>query len=147
MQCVASAEYGGVPHGLDGDVVMALTDLYIEQGAPEDGKIRTSAYALLGRAGLGDGGHYYAVLRRSLHRRRFAGYSASECWREAERERWITVTFTYLAGLNLAPRAGSCGSGAAVNWRLHWPSRLCEVSVRRTSNRWTMIFCGRCPSH
>ena len=102
LQCVASAEYGGVPHRLDGDVVTALTDLYIEQGAPEDGKIRTTAYALLKRAGFSDAGHYYMALKRSLHRLRFAGYSASECWRDAARERWTTVTFTYLAGLNFS---------------------------------------------
>lgn len=102
LQCVASAEYGGVPHGLDGDVATVLTDLYIEQGAPEDGKIRTTAYALLKRAGFSDAGHYYMALKRSLHRLRFAGYSASECWRDAARERWTTVTFTYLAGLNFS---------------------------------------------
>ncbi|WP_456833746.1 replication initiator protein A [Deinococcus sp. UYEF24] len=102
LQCVASAEYGGVPHGLDGDIATVLTDLYIEQGAPEDGKIRTTAYALLKRAGFSDAGHYYMALKRSLHRLRFAGYSASECWRDAVRERWTTVTFTYLAGLNFS---------------------------------------------
>ncbi|GGJ78741.1 replication initiator protein A [Deinococcus aquiradiocola] len=102
LQCVASAEYGGVPHGLDGDIATVLTDLYIEQGAPEDGRIRTTAYALLKRAGFSDAGHYYAALKRSLHRLRFAGYSASECWRDATRERWTTVTFTYLAGLNFS---------------------------------------------
>jgi len=102
LQCVASAEYGGVPHGLDGDIATVLTDLYIEQGAPEDGKIRTTAYALLKRAGFSDAGHYYMALKRSLHRLRFAGYSASECWRDAARERWTTVTFTYLAGLNFS---------------------------------------------
>jgi len=102
LQCVASAEYGGVPHGLDGDIATALTDLYIEQGAPEDGKIRTTAYALLKRAGFSDAGHYYVALKRSLHRLRFAGYSASECWRDAVRERWVTVTFTYLTGLTFS---------------------------------------------
>ncbi|ULH14007.1 replication initiator protein A (plasmid) [Deinococcus sp. KNUC1210] len=102
LQCVASAEYGGVPHGLDGDIATALTDLFIEQGAPEDGKIRTTAYALLKRAGFSDAGHYYVALKRSLHRLRFAGYSASECWRDAVRERWVTVTFTYLTGLTFS---------------------------------------------
>ncbi len=102
LQCVASAEYGGVPHGLDGDVATVLTDLYIEQGAPEDGKIRTTAYQLLKRAGFSDAGHYYTALKRSLHRLRFAGYSASECWRDATKERWTTVTFTYLTGLNFS---------------------------------------------
>ena len=47
-------------------MVTALTDLSIEQGAPEDGRVRTSAHALLKRAGLSDSGHDHAALKRSL---------------------------------------------------------------------------------
>lgn len=100
LTCVAPAEYGGVPHGLDGDISTALIDMYIEQGAPPTGQVRTTAYRLLQRAGFSDAGHYYQALKRSLYRLRFAGYSASESWRDAPRERWTTVTFTYLTGLN-----------------------------------------------
>ena len=99
LSCVASVEYGGVPHGLDGDLSTALIDLYIEQGSPPSGEVRTTAYRLLQRAGFPDTGYYYAVLKRSLVRLRFAGYTASESWRDAARERWTSVTFTYLVGL------------------------------------------------
>lgn len=34
LSCVAVAEHGGVPHGLDNDVSLALITLYQEAGSP-----------------------------------------------------------------------------------------------------------------
>ncbi len=107
LTCVASKEYGGVPHGLDGDIATAIMDLYIEAGAPEDGTVSTTAYRLLKRAGLSDKGHYYKALRESLFRLRSALYTASEAWMDRSRRKWTTVTFNYLEAFNFIESDGT----------------------------------------
>lgn len=100
LECVAAGDYGGVPHGLDGDIAIALIDLYIEAGASEDGVINTTAYKLLQRSGLSDKGHYYKALRESLLRLRSTLYTASEAWIDRKKERWTSVTFNYIEKFN-----------------------------------------------
>jgi len=51
LSCVAVAEHGGVPHGLDNDVSLALITLYQEAGNPEDGTIVATAYRILSLIG------------------------------------------------------------------------------------------------
>jgi plasmid replication initiation protein len=100
LECVAAGDYGGVPHGLDGDIAIALIDLYIEAGASDDGVINTTAYKLLQRSGLSDKGHYYKALRESLLRLRSTLYTASEAWIDRKKERWTSVTFNYIEKFN-----------------------------------------------
>ncbi|MDV6374975.1 replication initiator protein A [Deinococcus arenicola] len=99
LSCDAIPKYGGVPHGLDGDISTALIDLYVEEGCPEDGMLHTTAYQILKRAGLHDSGRYYQNLRQTLFRLRTSTYTASEAWRDHRRGNWTTVTFNYLEAL------------------------------------------------
>ncbi|MCV4626643.1 replication initiator protein A, partial [Escherichia coli] len=81
LSCVAVAEHGGVPHGLDNDVSLALISLYQEAGSPEDGTIVTTAYRILSIIGWDTSGHYYRALKESLDRLTTATFTASEAWR------------------------------------------------------------------
>ncbi|MBZ9751730.1 replication initiator protein A [Deinococcus sp. HMF7604] len=96
LSCFSPAEYGGVPHGLDGDLANALIDLFIEQGASEDGVVTTTASQLLLRAGLHNNGHYHHVLTASLRRLKQATYTMSHAWRDHEQQRWTSGTFSYI---------------------------------------------------
>jgi len=95
LTCDALPRFGGVPHGLDNDVATALIELYLEEGADEEGLIHTSANALLERAGWARNGHYYGVLRDALNRLSTASYTATNSWYDTRR-RWITAKFHYL---------------------------------------------------
>lgn len=98
LRCDALPQYGGVPHGLDGDIAMALIDLFIEMGKPADGIVVTTAYQILKRAGLPDSGRYYQSLRMGLFRLRNALYTASEAWYDVQKH-WTSVTFNHLEEL------------------------------------------------
>ncbi|MCL6526136.1 MAG: replication initiator protein A [Thermaceae bacterium] len=94
LSCVAVSEHGGVPHGLDNDVSLALISLYQEAGNPEDGTIVTTAYRILSIIGWDTSGHYYRALKESLDRLTTATFTASEAWRSGKR--WTTVKFRYI---------------------------------------------------
>jgi plasmid replication initiation protein len=94
LSCVAVAEHGGVPHGLDNDVSLALISLYQEAGSPEDGTIVTTAYRILSIIGWDTSGHYYRALKESLDRLTTATFTASEAWRSGKK--WTTVKFRYI---------------------------------------------------
>ncbi len=126
LSCDALPKYGGVPHGLDGDIATALIDLYIESGAPKDGVLRTTAYQILKRAGLDDSGRYYTNLRQTLYRLRTATYSASEAWRDHFRNSWTTVTFNYLEALEFSSEDDELGLSRASVLKV----RLAEPIVR-----------------
>ncbi|UQN09469.1 replication initiator protein A [Deinococcus sp. QL22] len=96
LSCFSPAECGGVPHGLDGDIANALIDLFMEQGAPENGTVTTTASQLLLRAGLHNNGHYHRVLTESLRRLKQATYTLSHAWRDHEQQRWTSGTFSYV---------------------------------------------------
>jgi plasmid replication initiation protein len=122
LKCVGASDYGGVPHGLDGDIATAIIDLYIESGAPENGEVLTSAYRLLKRAGLQDTGHYYAALGKSLTRLRFAAYTASEAWMDKTKKRWTNVTFNYFEGYNYTGEDhNEIGGGSELSIKLSEP--------------------------
>nr|RIX96390.1 hypothetical protein D3W47_20410 [Deinococcus sp. RM] len=96
LSCFSPAEYGGVPHGLDGDVANALIDIFIETGSPESGVVTTTASQVLLRAGLHNNGHYHHVLTESLRRLKQATYTMSHAWRDHEHQRWTSGTFSYV---------------------------------------------------
>lgn len=96
LSCFSPSEYGGVPHGLDGDVANALIDIFIEQGSPDSGVVTTTASQLLLRAGLHNNGHYHRILTESLRRLKQATYTMSHAWRDHEEQRWTSGTFSYV---------------------------------------------------
>ncbi|SMB85230.1 replication initiator protein A [Deinococcus hopiensis] len=109
LTCDAIPKYGGVPHGLDGDIATAIVDLFVESGSPENGIVHTSAYQILKRAGFPDAGRYYHNLRQTLFRLRTATYIASEAWRDHKRGHWTTVTFNYLSELEFTSHKDDSG--------------------------------------
>lgn len=123
LTCDAVAKYGGVPHGLDGDVATAIIDLYVEAGTPGDGTVRTTAYQILRRAGLDTSGRYYQSLLQTLFRLRTTTYTASEAWRDHGRGNWTTATFNYLSELEFTSddEATELSSGSVLKIRLAEP--------------------------
>ncbi len=99
LSCFSPSEVGGVPHGVDGDFVTALNTLYLEQGAPIDGYVHTTAYQLLQRAGFEDNGASYQRLSESLRRLRLAEYVIGRAWRQRGESGngWASVAFSYIS--------------------------------------------------
>lgn len=122
LTCISPSEYGGVPHGLDGDFATILNVMYLEQGAPESGMVHTTAYQLLQRAGFPDSGQYYAALQESLDRLKAATYTASESWRDHQRQRWTTVKFNIIERMVADTLGGmDYGSGTSLKIQLARP--------------------------
>ncbi len=97
LACYASEKVGGVPHGLDNEVSLALIALYFNAGSPEDGTFTATPYQILKLMGLDTSGYYYNALKESLMRLTTATYVLSEAWRE--NGRWQSVTFRYIEKL------------------------------------------------
>ncbi|GGS03924.1 replication initiator protein A [Deinococcus sedimenti] len=123
LTCDAVPKYGGVPHGLDGDIATAIIDLYAEAGTAADGTVRTTAYQILRRAGLDTSGRYYQSLLQTLFRLRTTTYTASEAWRDHGRGHWTTATFNYLSELEFTSddEATELSSGSVLKIRLAEP--------------------------
>ena len=96
--CKALPDYG-VPHGIDNDVLLAVQEAFMEQGCPEDNRIRISMYRLLQLCGMDDDGNRRKDVRRSLDRLRSTTYWVSELWRNHSKGHWTTATFNLVAGL------------------------------------------------
>ncbi len=118
LSCVAVAEHGGVPHGLDNDVSLALISLYQEAGSPEDGFVVTTAYRILSIIGWDTSGHYYEALKDSLDRLTTATFTASEAWRSGSK--WTTVKFRYIDRLEYTSDDDklNLGGGSVLKIRL-----------------------------
>ncbi|UBV45377.1 replication initiator protein A (plasmid) [Deinococcus taeanensis] len=122
LTCISPSEYGGVPHGLDGDFATTLNLMYLEQGAPESGEVNTTAYQLLSKSGFPDSGQYYQALQESLDRLKGATYTASESWRDKRYDRWTTVKFNIIEQIDADTAAGMAfGSGTILKIRLARP--------------------------
>ena len=120
--CTCSKEVGGVPHGLDGDFATVLNVLYLEQGAPEDGVVQATAYALLQRAGFQDSSYYYDKLTESLERLREARYRVSRAWKRPDRKGWDTVDFNYISQIESSTAEGrALGQGTTLAIKLGTP--------------------------
>jgi plasmid replication initiation protein len=98
LACYAVAEHGGVPHGLDNDLSLALIALYIDAGSPEDGTFTCNVHQVLKLMGLATSGYYYQALHESLMRLATTTYVLSEAWRKGDR--WENATFRYIEKLH-----------------------------------------------
>lgn len=94
LACYANEKVGGVPHGLDNEVSLALIATYLNAGSPDDGTFTTTPYQLLKLMGLDTSGYYYQALKESLMRLTTATYVLSEAWRADGR--WQSVTFRFI---------------------------------------------------
>lgn len=78
-----------VPHGIDADVMFALTTLYVLQGKPAYGTVTVSVADLCEAAGLSRSAPMYARLRESLERLLHVSYRVVDCWASPTRQgRW-----------------------------------------------------------
>lgn len=78
-----------VPHGIDADVMFALTTLYVLQGKPAYGTVTVSVAELCEAAGFVRGAVTYARLRESLERLLHVSYKVVDCWASPTRQgRW-----------------------------------------------------------
>lgn len=121
LSCVAPSEFGGVPHGLDGDILNGILAIFLEQGAPEGGEVMTTAHQILQRAGLDTGGRYYQILRASLHRLNSAKFVTQNAWRAHGQRRWTTQTFSLVEGLAYDSDEQTLGKGSVIHIRLPKP--------------------------
>lgn len=121
LSCVAPSEFGGVPHGLDGDILNGILAIFVEQGASESGEVMTTAHQILQRAGLDTGGRYYQVLRASLHRLNSAKFVTQNAWRAHGQRRWTTQTFSLVEGLAYESDDQTLGRGSVIHIRLPKP--------------------------
>lgn len=79
VKCTAQAD-GEVPYGFDNDVMIALLQLYIGAGCPEDGRVETTLHELLKTCRLQDGSRSRELLIASLSRLQGARYEVGESW-------------------------------------------------------------------
>lgn len=76
----------GRPHGLDNDVILAISSLFINAGCPEDNRLSTTAYALRQACGWHNNGAAYVKLRTSLFRIYFTGAEIREGYYDPQRK-------------------------------------------------------------
>lgn len=96
VSCMIPEGVGGVPHGLDADIMNAINDLFIDAGAPEDGVLHTTAYQIIARANLRQTGPYYRMLKESLVRLMVASYFIKEHWRDHGESRYTDAKFNLI---------------------------------------------------
>ena len=124
LSCFSPGEVGGVPHGVDGDFVTALNTMYLEQGAPPDGFVHTTAYQLIQRAGFEDSGNNYERLETSLRRLTVAKYVIGRAWRRRGEgpNGWASVTFSYISQIRQStPESRSLNQGTTLSIQLADP--------------------------
>jgi plasmid replication initiation protein len=106
-----------VPHGLDNDVMVAIINLYLEDGCPEDGTVRVSMHRLLQAAGLTGSAHYYREVRECLRRLQSTSYQIVQGWWSQGKQRHIDATFNYLWKVT-ATREDEYDASSALEIRL-----------------------------
>lgn len=117
ISCECGSEYGGVPHGVDGDFATALNMLYLEQGTPASGLVETTAYQLIRYAGFEDSGYYYVRLSESLKRLGAAQYKVARVWQGGRG--WQTTEFSYLNQIDSSsPEGRTVGRATLLSIRL-----------------------------
>lgn len=124
LSCFSPSEVGGIPHGLDGDFVTALNAMYLEQGAPLDGFVHTTAYALIQRAGFEDTGQIYERLQGALKRLRAAQFKIAQAWRRRVEGKtgWVSVEFSYISQIRQSiPEGKTLARGTTLSVQLAEP--------------------------
>ena len=130
LACYANPNVGGVPHGLDNEVSLALIALYLNAGSPPDGTFTTTAYQILKLMGFDTSGYYYRALKESLLRLTTATYVLSEAWRADGR--WQSVSFRYIDKLEFTSgKEGSLDRSSVIR------ITLAKEIVRSLQNRYT----------
>jgi plasmid replication initiation protein len=74
----------GRPHGADADLVLGLQQLFLQQGAPEDGWVHTTSNALRDASMMTKNGRAFHRMREGLLRIWSAGFIVSEGWRKPD---------------------------------------------------------------
>lgn len=113
VECNGAQKYG-VPHGIDNDSYLALQELYIEQGCPENGQVAFTMYRLLQMCGLEDSGANRRMTRESLERLSATQYWISGAWRSHEDDDWVTVGFRLIEKLAFTRNRRDSGGAKAI---------------------------------
>lgn len=113
VECNGTQKYG-VPYGIDNDTYLALQEIYIEQGCPEDGTFTFSMYQLLVMCGLDDTGGNRRVLRQSLERLSATQYWISGAWRSHEDDEWVTAGFRLVEKLAFTRKRSDTDGAKAI---------------------------------
>lgn len=71
------------PHGIDADVIFALTTAYEAQGRPENRMISLNIGQICDVLGLSRSSNTYQRIYQSLRRLNAATFTASQCWHDA----------------------------------------------------------------
>lgn len=95
IECRGDPDYG-IPHGIDNDFYSAIIHLYVEQGSPEDGVVRTTAYELLKISNRDHNKQNYQMLKNSLNRLYLSDFYLASAWMNKAAMRWETVTFKHI---------------------------------------------------
>lgn len=104
-----------VPHGADNDVMVALINLYVEQGAPDDRWVQTTAHELLLTMNSAIGGRQYEQLRVSLDRLHGAKFAVTDGWYELKGRRYTTQSFIPLSAVTTTGAQAEDGSARFDN--------------------------------
>lgn len=74
----------GRPHGADADLVLGLQQLFLQQGAPEDGWVHTTSNALRDASMMTKNGRAFHRMREGLLRIWSAGFIVTEGWQKPD---------------------------------------------------------------
>lgn len=88
-----------VPHGIDGDVMFALTALYIMQGSPAISFVEVSAAELCKLVGLPEGGRTLQRVKESLERLYRVSFHVQEAWKTPGKQGYRNRFFGIIAAL------------------------------------------------
>lgn len=93
VECLGNAY--GYPHGPDNDLMLVLTNLYLEQGCPVGDAVVTTPYELLKSMGRNDSGRSYQILHDGLMRLTGTTYRISG-WIDQRKEGTRRATFRFV---------------------------------------------------
>lgn len=95
-----------VPHGIDADIVFALTTAYEVKGRPSDRILILSLAELCNYAGLSRNGVTYDRIQKSINRLTNATFKADQSWLAPKKDILIqtTTTFRIIEGLTEVTR-------------------------------------------
>lgn len=90
----------GLPRGIDGDLLVALINRFIELGCPPDDTVDATAYRLLQEAGLDTSARYYRALDAGLKRFKNTSYTITEGWYDSGQKRFVSAIFNIIDNID-----------------------------------------------
>lgn len=117
----------GLPRGIDGDMLVALINRFIELGCPADDTIHATAYSLLQEAGLDTSARYYRALDTGLKRFKNTSYTITEGWFDAGRRRYVSAMFNIIDNIDYTHGEDGMDRRSVIRIRLN---KMITASIR-----------------